>query len=72
MTNEEGMLSDLGFGEPFGKSHHVVIRWTFNCYTAKSSSSRMIYSYNKGNYLGMNQRFLKVPWAGDDAGQNCR
>ena len=62
ITNEEGMLSDLVFGEPVGKSHHVVISWTFNCYAVKSSSSRMIYSYIKGNYLAMNQRFLKVPW----------
>ena len=38
MINEEGMLSDMDFGEPVGKSHHVVINWIFNCYTAKSAS----------------------------------
>ena len=62
MTNEEGMLSDLVFEEPVGKSHHVVISWTFNCYAAKPASRRMIYLYDKGNYLSMNQRFSKVSW----------
>ena len=38
MTNESSMIDKIQYSEPLGKSHHMVLNWTFKCYPAISGS----------------------------------
>ena len=33
LSNEDGMISDIEYCSPLGKSDHSLINFNFNCYT---------------------------------------
>ena len=61
-TTEEGMVSDLYYHSPLGKSDHCVLEYSFNCYLdlqPKATQHRMCY--NRGEY-NMMKNDLDINW----------
>ena len=54
-TNEEGMMSDLNYQSSLGKSDHLLISFSFNCYTTAvfQGSQQVKYNYHRGNYQSL-------------------
>ena len=52
LTNETGLISDIIQTVPLGKSGHVFIHFSLNCYTdvAERKTQRYLYLYNKDDY----------------------
>jgi len=63
MTNEEDMVDSLQYREPIGKSHHVVLDWTCNCYGYKSQSKSTKFFYDRGDFEAMTNCFKSIDWA---------
>ena len=51
-TNEEGMIDDIVYERPLGKSDHSVLIVTFRCYEI-ASHIRHKYYYDQGDYNSM-------------------
>ena len=62
MTNQNDMVDSLQYREPIGKSHHVVLDWTFNCYGLKSQSKSTKYFYDRGYSEAMRNCFKTYNW----------
>ena len=63
MTNESGMIHNLRYGEPIGKSHHSVLDWTFRCYQPQPATKVKKYLYDKGNFLEIREILGGFDWA---------
>jgi len=63
MTNESGMIHNLRYGEPIGKSHHSVLDWTFRCYQPQPATKVKKYLYDKGNFLEIREMLGGFDWA---------
>ena len=61
-TNEDGMVSDLNYLSPLGKSDHSVIVFKFNCYTQQDNTGRVKYYYDRANFTGMKRDLLEIDW----------
>ena len=63
-TNEEDMVSDLNYLPSIGKSDHLLITFSFNCYTVPEfeGSQKVKYNYHKGNYQSINADLLQIDW----------
>lgn len=62
ITNEEGMVSDLEYSSPLGKSDHCVITFKFDCYTSIKSVIKEKRQYNKGKYKEFNKNIKETKW----------
>ena len=62
LTNEAGMVEDLTYHSPLGKSHHSVLQFTLKCYYNAKLSSRETYQYEKGNYQGLRNHLGSLDW----------
>ena len=60
-TNEEGMVDQIKFNSPLGKSDHLLIGFKFNCYLERINQSFHKYYYNKGDYQLLRQK-LAIDW----------
>ena len=49
-TNEKGMIDDIVYESPLGKSDHSVLIITFRCYAEIASHKRLKYYYDQGDY----------------------
>ena len=50
LSNEEGMVYDLSYEAPLGKSHHCSLVFKFKCYTEPKASKVKSFKYDKGDY----------------------
>jgi hypothetical protein len=64
LTNEIGMVEDLEYLDPLGKSHHSTLTFTLQCYVTSNLKSREVYLYDKGNYVGLKAHFQSIDWQG--------
>ncbi|MEW8545737.1 MAG: endonuclease/exonuclease/phosphatase family protein, partial [Candidatus Thiodiazotropha sp.] len=62
ITNEEKMVENLVYLPSFGKSDHVVLAFTFICYTELQPRSGTRYNFYKGNYMEMNKDISECNW----------
>jgi Reverse transcriptase (RNA-dependent DNA polymerase)/Endonuclease-reverse transcriptase len=62
MTTEEGMIQGIEYTDPIGRSDHVVLGWTFQCYAEVLVSRVRKYVYDKGDYEGMRSVLGSVDW----------
>ena len=62
ITNEEGMIKDLEYLSPLGKSDHLVINFEFVCYIQQTKRTKELYCHDKGNYTGMISDLLLIKW----------
>ena len=61
-TNEEGMVTDLEYQSPVGKSDHSVLLFNFNCYMLQSKSKINKYAYDRGDYDGFRRHLNNINW----------
>ena len=61
VINEEGMIDNIEFNAPIGKSHHVCINFEYNCPI-----------YPPQRRLGENEEQCSRNEMGDPAGIRCR
>ena len=62
LTNEEGMIENIEYGNPLGKSDHLVLTFEFKCYTKQHTKNKKIQMYAKGKYDLMDKELRKVKW----------
>ena len=62
LTNEEGMIGNIEYGNPLGKSDHLVLTFEFKCYTKQNTKEKNIQIYAKGKYDLMREELKKVNW----------
>ena len=61
-TNESGMIDNLKYLPPIGKSHHCAAKLKFCCYTAVSNNSKVRLKYDKGDYDSMREMLYARDW----------
>ncbi len=62
ITNEEGMVTDLEYSSPLGKSDHCVVNFKFNCYANLKNTSKVKRQYHKGKYEEFNKAIKEKEW----------
>ena len=62
LTNEEGMLSDLEYCSPLGKSDHSLLQFNFHCYIQQENIDREKYYYDKANFSAMKEDLSVINW----------
>ena len=62
LSNEEGMIQDIEYPSPLGKSHHLVISFNLICYIQQIKRVKEIYCYEKGNYTNMREELEQINW----------
>ena len=63
MTNEVDMVDQLHYGEPIGKSHHIVLDWLCNCYGPELQSDVIKYVYDKADFTAMRRSLKAYNWS---------
>ena len=61
MTNEEGMVQKINYGEPIGRSDHVTMDWEFQCYVPDRVTKVKKYLYDKGNFDEIRASLTRSP-----------
>ena len=61
-TNEKGMIDDIVYESPLGKSDHSVLIITFRCYAEIASHTRLKYYYDQGDYNSMKMKLDYTDW----------
>ncbi|CAG2257804.1 unnamed protein product [Mytilus edulis] len=62
LTNEEGMISDVEYLSPLGKSDHSVLTFKFNCYIEETNSERIKFYYDKADLDGLRTDLSNIDW----------
>jgi len=70
LTNEEGMISNMEYYSPLGKSDHSVLHFKFNCYIQQENTERIKYYYDKADFTVMKQELAEVNWTRKLHGKN--
>ena len=65
LTNEEGIVSDLLYKPCLGKSDHLILDFTYNCYIRSSNSFSKKLNYFKGNHGIINDKLQGTNWEQD-------
>ena len=61
-TNEEGMIEDVTYESPLGKSDHAVLLINHRCYTETTTYTKLKFYYNQGDYSGMSTKLEQCDW----------
>eukprot|EP00794_Sanderia_malayensis_P011225 gene11225-12404_t len=72
LTNEEGMIENLQYNAPIGKSDHVTLDFTFNCYSGIKTKKLRKYKLDQGNYDQLKENIAKYDWKKDMLKLNCQ
>ena len=62
LSNEDGMISDIEYFSPLGKSDHSLINFNFNCYIQHENTERVKYYYDQADLAGMKQELSTIDW----------
>ena len=62
ITNEIGMVDEIRYESPLGKSDHSVINVDFRCYAEICDTKVMKYYYDRGDYVSMKSKLENVIW----------
>eukprot|EP00794_Sanderia_malayensis_P016301 gene16301-17938_t len=62
LTNEDGMIEDIQYDAPLGKSDHLVLKFNFLCYSENKEEIASKLLYHKGNYKQMNEELASHSW----------
>ena len=57
LTNEEGMVENIKYKAPVGKSYHTLLCFSFCCHTRSTSNRENSYTYHKGDFDDMRKTF---------------
>ena len=61
-TNEEGIIEDVTYEGPLGKSDHTVLLVNHRCYTNTTTYTKLKFYYNQGDYSGMSTKLEQCDW----------
>ncbi|MEW8548552.1 MAG: reverse transcriptase domain-containing protein [Candidatus Thiodiazotropha sp.] len=61
-TNEENMINTINYKPGLGKSDHLQLEFSFNCYTEIVQDHFKKYNFFKGNYGGCSSKLSSVNW----------
>ena len=61
-TNEDGMIEDIKYEAPLGKSDHLVLKFDYMCYKKETQVLTSKFNYNKGNYEQLRQELALYDW----------
>ena len=62
LLNEEGMIQDIEYLSPLGKSDHLVISFNLICYIQQIKRVKEIYCHEKGNYTNVREELEQINW----------
>ena len=62
LTNEENMINSVSYMPGLGKSDHLQLMFTFNCYTETSQTVYEKLNFFKGNYTGLSGELAHIDW----------
>ena len=66
-TNEEGMITDVLYESPLGKSDHCVLLFDLKCYSPPSSSCRVRRCYAQGDFKKL-RTMMDLDWDAEFSG----
>jgi len=61
-TSEEGLINNLIYCSPLGKSDHSTLQFQLTCSVVPECVSTKKFNYNKVNYEGMQSYLREVDW----------
>ena len=61
-TNEKGMIEDVTYESPLGKSDHAVLLVNHRCYANTTTYTKLKFYYNQGDYSGMSTKLEQCDW----------
>ena len=61
-TNEEGMINEIHYCAPVGKSHHLSLWFQFRCYKVCEANDTPSYVYDKGDYNSIRDELKNINW----------
>ena len=56
------MIDGVTYGEPIGKSDHLVMEWNLACYVAPVATRVVKYQFDKANFNYMRIAMAAVNW----------
>ena len=62
LTNEEGMVENIKYTAPVGKSHHTWLRFTLCVYTRSTRNRENSYKYHKADFDNMRKTVSAKHW----------
>ena len=62
LTNEEGMVGNINYRVPVGKSRHTLFCFSFCCYTRSTSNRENSYKYHNGDFDNMRKTVRAKDW----------
>ena len=62
LTNEEDMINIINYMPGLGKSDHLQLQFTYNCYTEISKTIFTKMNFFKGNYTGLSRELAQIDW----------
>jgi len=64
ITNEEGMVSNLSYLPPLGRSDHLSLHFNFNLTTPNNNSEYTSFNLNAGDYNFLRSQVTSINWEG--------
>ena len=62
ITNEDGMIDEIEYASPLGKSDHCVLKFQFNCYTEIKERTKLVRYYDKADYDEISREIENTDW----------
>jgi hypothetical protein len=62
LTNEDGMIKNILYQPPLGKSDHICLAFETNMYAQAKESEMPRYAYHRGNYKTITENIRKIDW----------
>ena len=62
LTNEEAIVQNIEYLAPLGFSHHVMLKFKFNCYHVFNEYSQPKFKYDKADFKSMREDLKSVIW----------
>ena len=62
LSNEDGMITNLECLPGLGRSDHVCLRFTLNCYTDHKLEGEATLNYKRGDYVQINKHLEDRNW----------
>ncbi len=62
LTNEEGMVNDIQYVSPLGKSDHVCLVFNINMYASTVENIKPRYAYQRAKYENISENLKQIDW----------
>ncbi len=62
ITSEDGMIGEIQYDSPIGKSDHCVLKFQFKCYAEIEERIKVVTCYDKANYNEISEEITNTHW----------